>query len=307
MTDQFDRPATGDDEVVKPTRCGYVAIVGPPNVGKSTLMNSLVGERLSIVTPKPHTTRTRVLGIITDPNRQVQVIFLDTPGIVPEPRYKLQEAMIRQIDRSLEDADLVLAMFDYSRRDKDAVERTVNLAQRAGKPVVHILNKIDTAGADDPDMSLYPEGTIPLSALKGLNLLPLGDAISDALPLGPYLYPEDTLADQPERFFVAELIRETIFEKTKKEIPYTTAVCIDEFVERQPKDFIRATILVDRDSQKGIMIGKGGAMLKEIGRLSRQKIETFLERGVYMELFVKVKKDWMKKDSDLRELGYLER
>ena len=291
----------------KPTKCGYVAIVGPPNVGKSTLMNALVGERLSIVTPKPHTTRTRVLGIITDPNRQVQVIFLDTPGMVLEPKYRLQVAMTQHIDRSLEDADVVLAIFDCERPDPAAVERTVNLVTAVGKPVVYVLNKIDTLMDGEPDMSAYPEGTIPISGLKELNLPALGDAISAALPIGPYLYPEDTLADQPERFFVAELIRETIFEKMRKEIPYTTAVIIEEYVERQPKDFVRATILVDRDSQKGIVIGKGGAMLKTIGRISREKIETFLERGVYMELFVKVKKDWMKKDIDLRELGYMER
>ena len=248
-----------------------------------------------------------MLGIITDPNRQVQVIFLDTPGMVLEPKYRLQVAMTQHIDRSLEDADVVLAIFDCERPDPAAVERTVNLVAAIGKPVVYVLNKIDTLRDEDPDMSAYPEGTIPISGLKRVNLLALGDAISSSLPVGPYLYPEDTLADQPERFFVAELIRETIFEKMRKEIPYTTAVIIEEYVERQPKDFVRATILVDRDSQKGIVIGKGGAMLKTIGRISREKIEAFLERGVYMELFVKVKKDWMKKDTDLRELGYMER
>ena len=288
------------------TRCGYVAIIGPPNVGKSTLMNALVGERLSIVTPKPHTTRTRVLGIITDPNRRAQVIFLDTPGMVETPRYRLQNVMVRQIERSLADADAVLALFDGGRRDEAVIERTISLAASAGKPVIPVLNKVDLAG-NSPDLSCYPENIIPVSALCTINLPALGDAITAALPHGPYLYPEETLADQPERFFVAELIRETIFTRMRKEIPYTTAVAIDEFVERRPKDFISATILVDRASQKRIMIGTKGAMLKETGRLSREKIEAFLGRPVYLELFVKVKKDWMKKDADLRDLGYLER
>ncbi len=287
------------------TRCGYVAIVGPPNVGKSTLMNAIIGERLSIVTPKPHTTRARVLGIITDPNRQAQVIFQDTPGIVREPRYRLQEAMMAQISRSLEDADVILAMYDYAERDPDVVSLARELVESARKPVIHAVNKIDLAKGD-VDLNGFPEGALPISALRGVNMRELGDRIAGELPTGPYLYPEDTLADQPERFFVAELIRETIFDKMRKEVPYTTAVQVDEFIERSPKDYIAASILVDRDSQKGIVIGKGGSMLKEIGRLSREKIEGFLERGVFLELFVKVKKDWMKKDADLRELGYLE-
>ena len=298
-------PLASEAEDGSITRCGYAAIVGPPNVGKSTLMNAIVGERLSIVTPKPHTTRARVLGIISDPNRRVQVIFQDTPGIVKEPRYRLQEAMMAQISKSLEDADVVLAMYDYGKRDADLVALTRAMVEGTGKPVVHVVNKIDLADGE-VDLAGYPEGAFGISALHGVHMRELGDRIAEHLPPGPYLYPEDTLADQPERFFVAELIRETIFDKMRKEVPYTTAVAIDEFVERSPKDYIAASILVDRDSQKGIMIGKGGSMLKEIGRLSRAKVEEFLEREVFLELFVKVKKDWMKKDADLRELGYLE-
>ena len=288
------------------TRCGYVAIIGPPNVGKSTLMNALIGERLSIVTPKPHTTRTRVLGIVTDPNRQVQVIFLDTPGMVDSPRYRLQEAMVGQIHRSLEDADAVLAMFDYTKTGPTLIEHTIRLAASADAPAIYVLNKIDLA-RDDPDMAHYPDGTIPVSALHEINLAPLAAAITEALPWGPYLYPKEALADQPERFFVAELIRETIFDQMRKEIPYTTAVAIDDFVEREPKHLVSATILVDHDSQKGIMIGRSGRQLKRIGQLSREKIEAFLEHPVYLELYVKVKRDWIKKDKDLRDLGYLGR
>lgn len=287
-------------------RCGYVAIVGPPNVGKSTLMNALVGERLSIVTPKPHTTRTLVLAIVTDPNRNVQVIFLDTPGMVEMPRYRLHEAMAAHIERSLRDADIVLALFDCARPDPAFIKRTIELTERAGKPSVCALNKIDLAEAQ-PDLSPYPDGTIPISALHQVNLRPLGDAIAEKLPHGPFLYPPDTLATQPERFFVAELIRESVFELTRKEVPYTSAVAVEQFIERKPKDYVQATILVDRDSQKGIMIGHRGARLKRIGETSRRKIEEFLGRPVYLELHVKAKPDWMKRDSDLTELGYLGR
>jgi GTPase len=293
-------------EQIPMTRCGYVAIIGPPNAGKSTLMNAVIGERLSIVTPKPHTTRTRVLGIITDPNRHTQVIFLDTPGIVKQPRYRLQDAMGKQIGRGLKEADIVLALYDFGRGDAEVINLTREVAESGQVPVIHVLNKIDLAGEREIDMYPWPEGTIKISALAQLGLNDLGEAIRNSLPVGPYLYPEDTLADQPERFFVAELIRETIFDRMKKEIPYTTAVMIDDFIERKPKDFIRVTILVDHDSQKGIMIGKQGAALRDIGRISRDKIEAFLGRGVFLELFVKVKKDWMKKDADLRDLGYLE-
>ncbi len=288
------------------TKCGYVAIVGAPNVGKSTLLNCLIGEHLSIVTPKPHTTRTRVMGIVTDPNRQVQAIFLDTPGMVESPRYRLQDAMVGEIDRSLTDADAVLAIFDCGRANPEIVSRTVELAATSQAPVIHLLNKIDLA-RDEPDMSMFPEGTIPISALHQLNMSKVGDAISEVVPPGPYLYPPDALADQPERFFVAELIRETIFDQMRKEIPYTAAVAIDDFVEREPKHLVSATILVDHDSQKGIMIGRGGKQLKSIGQVSRKKIEAFLGHPIYLELYVKVKRDWIKKDKDLRELGYLDR
>jgi len=305
MRDDTGYRMTETPQDTSTTRCGYVAIVGPPNSGKSTLMNALVGERLSIVTPKPHTTRTRVLGIITDLNRNAQVIFLDTPGLLRTPGYRLQEAMVAQIERSLADADVAMALFDYSRPDPSAIEHTVELVRGTGKPTVFALNKSDLAKGEI-DLSPYPEGTIPISALYQINMRPLGDAITAHLPLGPFLYPPDTLATQPERFFVAELVRETIFTLMRKEVPYTTAVAVEQFVERTPKDYIGAAILVDRDSQKGIMIGRGGERLKRIGEISRRKIEEFIGRPVYLELYVKVKRDWMKRDSDLRELGYLD-
>lgn len=305
VTDQPGENPLMPEQTEGSSRCGYVAIVGAPNSGKSTLMNALVGERLSIVTPKPHTTRNRVLGIITDPNRGAQVIFLDTPGLIPEPRYRLQEVMVAEIERSLQDCDVVLALYDLEKDDPNVRKRIQKVVEDSGKPAVHVLNKLD-ALKSDPDYTLYPEGAIAISALHELNLAPLGEAIAAHLPAGPYLYPPETLADQPERFFVAELIRETIFEQMRMEVPYTTAVGIEEFAEREPKDYVLATILVDRDSQKGIMIGKGGAQLKRIGQHSRKKIEEFLGRPVYLELKVRVKRDWMKKDAALRDLGYLE-
>ncbi len=226
--------------------------------------------------------------------------------MVEAPRYRLQEAMAAQIERSLRNADVALALFDYSRPDQPLIQRAVDLAQGTGKPAVYVVNKIDLAEAE-VDLSAYPVGTIPISALHEINLRTVGDAIYECLPEEPFLYPPDVLATQPERFFVAELVRETVFDLTREEVPYTSAVAVEQFVERQPKDYVQATIYVDRDSQKGIMIGQRGARLKKIGQISRSKIEEFLGRPVYLDLYVKVKRDWMKKDSDLRELGYLER
>jgi GTP-binding protein Era len=225
--------------------------------------------------------------------------------MVETPRYRLQEAMVTQIERSLRDADIALALFDYSQPDGPIINRTVQLARSTGKRCIFALNKIDLA-TDELDLSPYPEGTIPISALEQINMRSLGDAIAERLPEEPFLYPPDVLATQPERFFVAELVRETVFDLTRKEVPYTSAVAVEQFIERRPKDYVQATIYVEHDSQKGIMIGHRGAHLKRIGEVSRRKIEEFLGRPVYLELYVKVKQDWMKRDSDLRELGYLE-
>lgn len=293
------------------TKCGYVAIIGRPNVGKSTLMNSLVGEKLSIVTPKPQTTRTRVLGILTEDD--AQMVFLDTPGFL-RPRGLLQEAMVREVREGLSEADVVLAITDATDLERTFDEELRELLKSSGRPAVVALNKMDLVGGKEIFEGLkwlyesFPTEVVPISALKGHNLDELKKVLKGFLPEGPFLYPPEVLADQPERFFVAELIREELFLNLGQELPYATAVKVEEFRERDPsqgKTYIRATIYVEKPSQRGIVIGEGGAMLKKIGQWARKKIEAFLGRPVYLELWVKVRPKWSRKEATLRELGYL--
>lgn len=293
------------------TKCGYVAIIGRPNVGKSTLMNSLVGEKLSIVTPKPQTTRTRVLGILTEDD--AQMVFLDTPGFL-RPRGLLQEAMVREVREGLSEADVVLAITDATDLERTFDEELRELLKSSGRPAVVALNKMDLVGGKEIFEGLkwlyesFPTEVVPISALKGHNLDELKKVLKGFLPEGPFLYPPEVLADQPERFFVAELIREELFLNLGQELPYATAVKVEEFRERDPsqgKTYIRATIYVEKPSQRGIVIGEGGAMLKKIGQWARKKIEAFLGRPVYLELWVKVRPKWSRKETTLRELGYL--
>jgi len=292
------------------TKSGYVAILGRPNVGKSTLLNALLGQKLSIVTAKPQTTRARVVGILTTDT--LQAIFLDTPGLL-DPKYRLQEAMVKQIETCVKDSDLLLFMVDASDFESSFDEILRESLSRAKKPSIVAVNKIDCA--DQETLSIinrelgdhqHPDRIVFISALRGDNLDQLKVLIEQNLPIGPFLYPEDVLSIQPERFFTAEMIREEVFEKLRQEIPYSIAVKIDQFEEKEGKDYIRAIIYVEKESQKGIVIGAGGAMLKKIGASSRQKIEAFLDRPVYLDLWVKVRKNWRKKDSALREFGYLE-
>ena len=293
------------------TKCGYVAIIGRPNVGKSTLMNSLIGEKLSIVTPKPQTTRTRVLGILTEDD--AQMVFLDTPGFL-RPRGLLQEAMVREVREGLSEADVVLAITDATDLERTFDEELRELLKSSGRPAVVALNKMDLVGQKEIFEGLkwlyesFPTEVVPISALKGHNLDELKKVLKGFLPEGPFLYPPEVLADQPERFFVAELIREELFLNLGQELPYATAVKVEEFRERDPsqgKTYIRATIYVEKPSQRGIVIGEGGAMLKKIGQWARKKIEAFLGRPVYLELWVKVRPKWSRKEATLRELGYL--
>ncbi|RKY62846.1 MAG: GTPase Era [Candidatus Latescibacterota bacterium] len=293
------------------TKCGYVAIVGRPNVGKSTLMNSLIGEKLSIVTPKPQTTRTRVLGVLTEDG--VQMIFLDTPGFL-QPRGLLQEAMVKEVKEGLSEADVVLGIVDATALERTFDEELQGLLKASGRPVVIALNKMDLVAQKEIFEGLqwlydrFPAELVPISALKGHNLDELKKVLAGFLPEGPFLYPPEVLADQPERFFVAELIREELFLNLGQELPYATAVKVEEFKERDPsegKTYIRATIYVEKPSQRGIVIGEGGAMLKKIGQWARRKIEAFLGRPVYLELWVKVRPKWSRKEGTLRELGYL--
>ena len=289
------------------TRCGYIALIGRPNAGKSTLFNSCLGQRLSIVTAKPQTTRGRVLGILSRPG--VQIIFLDTPGLL-EPQYRLHQLMSRQIEIAVREADAVLLLLDgtspYDRR-----ELVQAFVAHNRKPLVAVLNKVDLL-APHALRDLGPalqrelglEELLPISALRGDNLEALLERLTAFLPLGPFLYPEDMVAEQPERFFAAEFIREAAFNQLSDELPYAINVVIEEFAERLPKTYIAATIYVERDSQKGIFIGKGGSRLRSIGQEARKQLEEFLEQPVFLELWVKVRADWRDREDDLEEFGY---
>lgn len=293
-------------------RAGYVAIIGEPNVGKSTLMNALVGQKISIVSNKPQTTRHRILGLVS--HEKEQMVFLDTPGLL-KPKYALHSAMMNFAHEAVDDANVLLFMVDGSQADwKPGPEPTVaeEVVRNSGKPAFLAINKIDTVPKSKVDeMLLFFMGrflfadVFRISALKGDGLADLTAACKNALPVHPPYYPLDTVSDQPEKFFVAEMIREQIFHKFRQEIPYSTTVDILEFKEiKGKKDLIRAEIFVERDSQKGILIGKKGAALKEIGELARKEIETFLGRKVFLELYVKVRQKWRDDEAWLNRLGY---
>lgn len=293
-------------------KTGYVAIVGRPNVGKSTLINGLLQTKLSIVTPKAQTTRSRIIGVLTGDD--YQAIFLDTPGYLQKPQYELHKLMLQRVREVIEEADLVLFMvepYGIKAGDLAVLERI----KEKKKPTILVINKVDTVRKLDllPLMEEWSKKydfleIVPISALKLDGVDRLLDLVVKYLPEGPALYPEDYVSDQPERFFVAEIIREKIFQLYRQEIPYATAVEIDEFVEQDPehggKDYIRAIIYVEHDSQKGILIGKGGEALKRVGIQARQEIEAFLGRPVHLELWVKVRKHWRKDVNFLRRLGY---
>jgi GTP-binding protein Era len=294
----------------QPFKAGYVAIVGEPNVGKSTLMNALLGQKISIVTRKPQTTRQAVLGILTTP--EAQIIFLDTPGLL-EPSYLLQETMMRSAQRALDDADVVLVLLDAASA-KQLPESVAQRLKRLGgdKPVLLGLNKVDKAPREHvlPVIAAFAETglfreIVPVSGLKSENLEALVRVLRAHLPEHPPYYPDDIVSHHPERFFAAEIIREKIFDQFEEEIPYSTAVEIREFKEREGgKVLIHADIIVERDSQKGILIGKKGDALKNIGQKARKDIEEFIGRPVYLELFVKVGLQWRSKNTWMKRLGY---
>lgn len=298
-------PLLNLDAIPEGHRSGYVALVGKPNVGKSTLLNALLGRKLSIVTKKPQTTRHRILGILSADD--YQAILLDTPGIIA-PRYRLQEAMMHNVRDALAEADLVVFMADATRDRPD----TLSLEQLGDRPAILALNKIDQIAQAEalPLVETYMnlrafEEVVPISALQGTNLDVLRQLIIDRLPLGPPFYPKDMISEHPERFFVSEIIREKIFQQFRQEIPYSTQVNIVAYEEREgEKDFIDAEIVVERSTQKGILIGKGGQALKRVGAAARQDIEAFLERSIYLQLHVKVRDDWRNRDGFLRSYGY---
>ena len=288
-------------------KSGFVNIIGNPNVGKSTLMNSLVGEQLSIITHKAQTTRHRIMGIVN--GEDFQIVYSDTPGII-KPNYLLQEAMMRSVSSAFEDADIILYITDVV-ETADKNESYLDIMKNTDIPVILVINKVDLTTQDDLNLlvdkwaEILPKAMIiPVSALKAFNVNAVMDKIQELLPEGEAYFPKDTLTDKSERFFVSEIIRERILINYKKEIPYSTEVEIESFKEAEDIIRIRAVIHVIRMSQKGIIIGHQGKALKKTGTEARKEIETFMGKKVYLELFVKVNKDWRDKPNVLRNFGY---
>lgn len=288
-------------------KAGFVSIVGSPNVGKSTLMNQLVGEKLSIVTSKAQTTRHRIHGIVN--GEDYQMVFSDTPGVV-NAAYKLHNAMMSYVESTFKDADIMLFITDIYESEMNHVE-TLSRIQKLTIPVLVIINKVDLAEQSQVEtrMKFWKEKLpnaeiIPVSALHGFNREWVWDRLMELLPESPPYFDKEELSDRPMRFFVSEMIREKIFLFTDKEVPYSCQVEVDTYEEEDDIIRIRAVIIVERDSQKGIIIGKGGAMLKKIGREARKDIEKFVQKHIFLETFVKVDKDWRQSDVKLKKYGY---
>ncbi len=288
-------------------KSGFVNIIGNPNVGKSTIMNSLVGEKISIITSKSQTTRHRIMGIVN--GKDFQIVYSDTPGVL-KPTYKLQESMMHFALSALEDADVILYVTDvYETFDKNI--EFIERVKKSDAPVILILNKIDLSDQKNVTqlMEKWAE-TMPkadileMSALEGYNIDILLKKIISYLPEGPEYFPKDQLTDRPERFFVSEIIREKILLHYKQEVPYSSQVVIEEFKELEKIIYINATIHVERDTQKAIVIGHKGQAIKRVGTEARQDIEVFFGKKVFIELFVKVSKDWRDKHNFLRNFGY---
>lgn len=288
-------------------KAGFVSIVGSPNVGKSTLMNQLVGEKLSIVTSKAQTTRHRIHGIVN--GEDYQMVFSDTPGVV-NAAYKLHDTMMSYVESTFKDADIMLFITDIYESEMNHVE-TLARIQKLTIPVLVIINKVDLAEQSQVEtrMKFWKEKLpnaeiIPVSALHGFNREWVWDRLMELLPESPPYFDKEELSDRPMRFFVSEMIREKIFLFTDKEVPYSCQVEVDTYEEADDIIRIRAVIIVERDSQKGIIIGKGGAMLKKIGREARKDIEKFVQKHIFLETFVKVDKDWRQSDVKLKKYGY---
>lgn len=291
-------------------KAGFVNIVGNPNVGKSTLMNDLVGERISIITSKAQTTRHRIMGIVNTPD--YQIVFSDTPGVL-KPKYKLQQSMLDFSEGALTDADVLVYVTDVV---EDPEKNSDFLAKVAKEkvPVLLVINKIDLL-KDQTQLNdivarwqaLLPNAEIfPTSAKEHFNVSNLMQRIEELLPVSPPFFGKDALTDKPARFFVTEIIREKILLNYDKEVPYSTEVIVEKFDEKDGAIHIMAVIYVERDSQKGILIGKGGSMLKKVGTAARKDIETFFGKKVFLELFVKVEPNWRNRENKLRSFGYIE-
>ena len=288
-------------------KSGFVSIVGKPNVGKSSLMNKLVGENLSIITAKAQTTRHRIMGILN--GEDFQIVYSDTPGIL-EPKYELHEAMMGYVKVSLDDADLILLIVELEEKYD---EKLFEIFKSIGTPILLVINKIDLAkGSQVKDKIdywknlIHAKEIIPVSAKAGTNLDLLFESIKKYLPEHPGYYPKDDLTDRSERFFASEIIREKIFLNYEQEIPYSTEVGIESFKDEEKIIRIRATIYVERDSQKGIVIGKGGSSLKKVGTEARKDMEQFFGKKIFLETHVKVSENWRKQKLRLKQFGYME-
>jgi GTPase len=295
-------------------RSGFVSIIGRPNAGKSTLLNALVGEKIAIVTEKPQTTRTRIQGIANLKAQRgrpaAQIIFIDTPG-VHKPDSRLNRKMLQEIYAALDSRDLVLVIVDATEKFGPGDQHVIDLVKRSGGPAMLLLNKIDRLEKEKllPLIERYSKlhefrEIIPISAQKTQGLDVLVDKIVGALPEGPRYFPEDQATDQPERFIAAEIIREKVLLKTSKEIPYATAVLIERYEESDRLTRIAAAIYCEREGQKGILIGKGGQKLKEMGTAARLELEHLLGKKIFLELFVKVKPGWRESEAFLEELDW---
>ena len=287
-------------------KAGFVNIIGNPNVGKSTLMNALVGEKLSIITSKSQTTRHRIMGIVNSDD--FQIVYSDTPGIV-NPHYKLHESMMTFVYTALKDADVFLLVTEIGEQFKN--QEIIEKIKASGIPAILIINKIDLS--DQPTIEakmkhwqehLPNAEVIPVSALHNFNIEKVLDTILSHLPDGPAYFPKDEMTDKTRRFFASEIRREKIFENYKKEVPYSSEVVVEEYKEKDGIDVINATIFVERDSQKGIILGHKGSMIKKVGTEARIDIEEFIQKKVFLDLHVKVNKDWRNNELSLKRFGY---
>ena len=288
-------------------KSGFVNIVGNPNVGKSTLMNVLVGERISIITSKAQTTRHRILGIVN--TEDYQIVYSDTPGIL-RPNYKLQESMLNFSESALGDADVLLYMTDVVENPAKNVE-FIEKVRRVDAPVLLLINKIDKSNQDElitlveDWKGLLPKAEIyPISAMSKFNIDVIQKRILELLPESPPYFEKDALTDRPARFFVTEIIREKILLYYQKEVPYAVEVVVDEFFDEKDIIRMRALIIVERETQKGIIIGHKGAALKKVGMMARQDLERFFNKKIFLEMYVKVEKDWRSRDNILKNYGY---
>jgi len=288
-------------------KAGFINIIGKPNVGKSTLMNAMLGEKLSIISSKAQTTRHRILGIMNEP--EYQIVFSDTPGML-KPKYELHKSMMGFVHLSLEDADVIIFVTDLFENDEE-IEDIIQKVNAAGVPILLVINKIDLNKEEKlAEVTEYwterikADVVIPISALEGFNLQKIMQEILDRLPVHPPFYDKEELSDRPERFFASEIIREKIFNQYKKEIPYSTEVRIEDFEETDQLLRMRALIYVERDSQKGIIIGDKGKALKRVGTQARIEMEKFFGKKVFLETFVKVEENWRKNKNKLKKFGY---